>query len=901
MQYRVLGPLEVEDDGELVKLAGPKQRALLASLLLHANRTVSRDCLVDELWGERAPRTAAHRLEEHVSRLRKLLHANGEAPLVTRPGGYMLRISREALDVSQFEVLVSRGRSALEDGRLEEAAAQLREALALWRGPPLQELAELARPEIRQLEEQRVVAHKQLMEAELGRGRHAEVLPELEALVDQEPLRERFRALLMLALYRSGRQADALAVFQAARQTLTEELGIEPGRELRDLEQAILRQDASLELFEPDGRPLPPPVPRASAGNLPRPATSLVGREREIGEVLALIANGARFVTLTGPGGSGKTRLALEAANRAVADFPDGVFWVALAAIRDPALVLESVMQTVGTKEDIAAHIGDRRLLLLIDNFEHVIPAARQLSSLIAVCPSLYVLVTSRELLRVTAETEYAVLPLTDSEAIELFCVRGRAQTGPAVAELCHRLDNLPLAIEFAAARTAVLSPRQMLERISQRLDVLKGRTDAESRQRTLRTTLEWSYDLLSAEERLLFANLAVFAGGWTLLAAEQVASANLDTLQSLVEKSLIQHVDERFSMLETTREFALEQLAAVGSDEIRRGHAMFYTALAESVEPEKTRDWHEPLAAELGNLRSSLTFAEIVVEPELLLRLSAALGRFWLMYGLLQEGRGWLEKGLAGSTGPAAARARALSYVSRLAAFQGDDAAARRYAEEELVFAQSRGDELGVVSALNHLGNAALYAADFDRARTLYQESELRARATQSPTHVASAVGNLANLELTAGSFARALDLSDRAAGLFDDIGDLHLKAVNLGQSASAARELGRLELAAERLGEAIRISKALGGARLYALLQPLAALEARRGRFERAARLLGAVEALQQRAAAGLEPFERIVGDRTEAILNEAMDGATFAGQRALGAGMTIEEILNFALEAD
>ena len=305
---------------------------------------------------------------------------------------------------------------------------------------------------------------------------------------------------------------------------------------LKDIERAV-------PLFQL-GEGTFPPLKTISNTNLPRPASSFVGREQELAEVLSRIEQGARLLTLTGPGGTGKTRLALEAAATLVPDYKAGVFWVGLASLRDPALVSETISQALGAKDGLAEHIGERELLLLLDNLEQVIEAAPELSALLQACPNLTLLVTSRELLRVAGEVEYPVPPLASPEAVSLFCERAQLEPSEEIAELCARLDNLPLAVELAAARTKALSPTQILERLSHRLDLLKGGRDADPRQQTLRATIEWSYDLLSAAEQELFARLSVFAGGCTLEAAEEVCDADLDTLQSLVEKSLVRFTE---------------------------------------------------------------------------------------------------------------------------------------------------------------------------------------------------------------------------------------------------------------------------------------------------------------------------------------------------------------------
>lgn len=899
MQFRILGPLEVIDDGRVLTISGRKQRTLLALLLLHANQTVSRDRLIDELWGEDAPETAAHRLEEHVSRLRRVIHSNGETPVVTQPAGYMLRIGNHSLDVSEFDALVQLAETALENDRLHSATEQFREALALWRGAPLADLDRSPRPEIRRLEERHNSVCEHLMEAELALGRHEYVLTELEGLVEREPLRERFRFLLMLALYRAGRQGDALAAYQRARRTLTEELGIEPGQKLRELEQKILRQDASLELFERDGRPLRPPVPRARVGNLPRPATSLVGRQRELDEIVASIERGNRFVTLTGPGGCGKTRLALESAYRAVPDFKDGVFFVDLAPLRNPGLVSNTIAQTVGARRRLAEHVGDRRVLLVVDNFEQVTDAAPDLASVVRECPNLHVLVTSRELLHVGAESGYEIVPLSDAEAIELFCVRGRVRPDESVAELCRRLDNLPLAIEFAAARTSVLSPRQILDRIAQRLDLLKGPRDGDTRQRTLRTTVEWSHELLSSEEQLLLVRLAVFAGGWTLDASEDVAGASLDTLQSLVEKSLVHHEGERFSMLETTREFAFERLQASGEcAEVERRHAEYFLRLTEDVEP--TLLMSDParsnasFSAELDNFRRSLAYAQSAHDGDMLERLAGALGWFWNQNGLHDEGRVWLQEALEAGGAPTAARTRVLFNLTTIAELDGEHEVGRNYARRMLELASARGDTKHIFFALLNLG---LLSDDLGQAESFLERSARIARESDDERLLAFVATNVGSRSLLAHAYERAFARSEEAAEQWDRLGHPMLRAIALTNAGSASRELGHLTVAAERLAEGLRLGHALGVTVLHQV-GAIAALALAQRQFDRAARLTGIAQRLCEQGFI-FEPFEFSVHERTMAELEKSMDKDALEAALSEGAALPFDEAVPYALE--
>ena len=387
-----------------------------------------------------------------------------------------------------------------------------------------------------------------------------------------------------------------------------------------------------------------PPLKTISNTNLPRPASSFVGREREVSDVVELLRDGARLVTLSGPGGSGKTRLAIESAAELVPEFRNGVFWIGLAALRDPALVAESVAQTLGAKDGLAEHIGERELLLLLDNFEQVVEAAPELASLLESCPNLRLLVTSRELLRVRGEVEYPVAPLAESEAVELFCARSRLEPSDDIAELCRRLDNLPLAVELAAARTSVLTPGQILERLAERLDLLKGGRDAEARQRTLRATIEWSHDLLSPDEQRLFARLSVFAGGCTLEAAEAVCGAELDMLQSLVDKSLVRHAEERFWMLETIREFALERLEETGGAEVlRQRYSADFLELAKLAGPEllarSSSIWYDRIEAEHDNIRAVLGDAVEHGRTDVALRICGADQAFLVDAWLLERG----------------------------------------------------------------------------------------------------------------------------------------------------------------------------------------------------------------------------------------------------------------------
>ena len=420
-------------------------------------------------------------------------------------------------------------------------------------------------------------------------------------------------------------------VVSAATRTLVDAELTELGEHrLKDFDEPVALFQLGNEQF--------PPLKSISNTNLPRPASSLIGREREREALTGMLQNGSRLVTLTGPGGSGKTRLALEVAAELVPAFAAGVFWTDLAPLRDPALVTETLAQTLGAKEGLAEHVADRDLLLVVDNFEQVAKAAPELADLLSECRNLRFLVTSRELLRVNGEVEYPVPPLEEAEAVELFCTRSRLDPDPTIAVLCGRLDNMPLAVELAAARARLLTPTQILDRLSQQLDLLKGGRDADPRQQTLRTTIEWSHELLSPEEQTLFRRLALFRGGCTVEAAEEVADADLDTLQSLLDKSLLRRT-------RTSASGCSRRSAPTDSSGWPRPAARWICASAtvttswtwprrrircRSTEGRDLAVAYAHIDAEIDNLRAALEWACDSREHEILLRLIASLQYYW-------------------------------------------------------------------------------------------------------------------------------------------------------------------------------------------------------------------------------------------------------------------------------
>jgi predicted ATPase/class 3 adenylate cyclase len=558
-----------------------------------------------------------------------------------------------------------------------------------------------------------------------------------------------------------------------------------------------------------------PPLKTISNTNLPRPASSFVGRERETAEVVRLVRdNGARLVTLTGPGGSGKTRLSIEAAAELVGDHKAGTFWVELAPVRDPALVTDEIGKTIGAQDGLADHIGEREMLLVLDNLEQVIAVGPALADLVETCPNLGVLATSRERLRVRGEVEYEVRPLAESDAVDLFVARaGLEAPDEAVRELCRALDEMPLAIELAAARAKALAPAQILQRLSQRLDLFIGGRDADPRQRTLRSTIEWSHDLLGPEEQRLFARLAVFAGGATLEAAEVVADADLDTLQSLVEKSLVRRTDDRYWMYETIREFALERLRASGeADAIQRRHAEHFLELAEEAQPHLRQEedaWLDRVEPEHDNIRAAVDRFAATGAFDLELRLCAAWWSFWSLRGPLAEGERRLEQALSHDDDASPARAHALTGLADIVIDVGEASEARRIAEEALALHRSHRDAWSIAYTLLIMGVAATIERRWTDGRRSFEEALRGFEALDQPYWVLRTRQRLAWATEGGGDLEGARELHERNVREARESGDRFAEARSLSVLASYALDAGRLEGVVKQLETAYRLHR--------------------------------------------------------------------------------------------
>ena len=917
MEFRLLGPVEVLVDGKPVALGAPKQRALLAELLLHRGEVVTRERLIDALWGEDAPDSALSSLQVYVHGLRRAL---GAGRIETRGAGYRIVAEPEELDAERFERLVSLGARSLETGSPAGAARRLREALDLWRGTALADLAgQPVAAAAAALEERRLVALELRGDADLQLGRHDAVLAEIEQLIAREPYRERLRAQWILALYRAGRQKDALDAYRATRDLLVDELGVEPGPTLQELEQAVLRQDPSLD---------PPAATTVLPGRrLPAPPTPLVGRRLEVAAVAALLREPAvRLVTLTGPGGAGKTRLALAAAAELEPELPAGAVFVDLSALTETDLVLPEIADAVGLPdgerpplEAIAEHARVDGPLLVVDNFEQVHAAAGQVGALLAAAPGLRILATSRIALRLSGEHEYPVPPLPTDDAVSLFEARARA-LDPAfevtdaniahVANICRRVDGLPLAIELAAARTRVLPPAAIAERLGRALDLLtEGARDLPERQRTLRATLDWSYRLLPEEEQALLARLSVWSGGATLDAAEAVLGVDpLAQLASLVDNSLVRRIADdppRFALLETIREYAAEQLRDLGeADEYRRRHLDHFLAVAEAaceviVEGGEAYELTlEQLERDHDNLRAAFAAATETREVELEARLAIALRWFWIVRGHLREGRATFEHVLADACdAEPALRAPLLAHAGMFPYRQGDLGSARSLWEEALELYRALGDRSGIARCTAELGGVAFAEGDLGSAAVAYNQARDLFEELGEPLRAAIALANLAAISELQGDHVAAVDYGERAIAQQRALGDLDGVAVSHHNIARARMAQGEHDRAHEHLREAFELAARLGYREVTAYsLETAAELHFAAGDPERAARLLGASDELF--AVIGVEMgaperagFDRIVAALTASFGDERVAELITAG-RELDVGSAVAE---------
>ena len=836
-EFRLLGPLDVSRDGTAVPLGGVHQRALLALLVLAAGKPVTRERVIDALWGERPPASAINSVQVQVHGLRRLLEADR---IETQGTAYRLHADPKKVDVLRFRRAVEEGRGALAASDPGVALRRLEGALALWRGEPLADLpAELLADERRRLREERRSAAELAIEAKLALRRHDEVITEVEGLIVDEPFREPLYGQLMLALYRSGRQAEALEVYQRARRLLDEELAVAPGPALRELERAVLRQDASLEAAP------------ASHSNLPPVSERLVGRAEPLEELAALIcAETTRLVTLTGPGGVGKTTLAIAAATRLRHEFADGVYFVDLAALDTAEAVANAILAVLGvaerpgvsSSETLQSELRGKRTLLVLDNFERLLTAAPLVSSLVAAAPLLRVLVTSRRRLRIAAEHEFVVPPLelppttndltalAANDSVALFVGQALAadrsfaltdSNASAIGAVCRAVGGLPLALELAAARVKLVTPQEMAERIEHPLALLAdGARDSPERHQTMRATIDWTYELLEQSERDLFCQLSVFTGGCTLEAFEAVCEAELEDLASLVDHSLLQRRQDtrgraRFELLEPVREYAAERLAA-DPDELnrtRQHHALYFVQLAERLAPQligaAAPEALQRLNEEHDNLRAALGYT-LEHDLDLGFQLVGTLLRYWDSAARGREVRAWLEQALPlGEAKNTPAYARALLVLGRQLIDEGEHERAAEAFTSALASARLHRLTRETAFALTQLSWLRAAAGDQEESRALGLEAVDTARAAQDVWSERLALAMVAGTFVETGDLAQARRLFDRSLQLARQIGDRRTLITALTNTGWAALRDGDLAGARRTIEEALQLAR--------------------------------------------------------------------------------------------
>ena len=757
MEFRVLGPLEVVPTDDAPVRVPPKQAALLALLLIHAGTVLSVDRILEELWGEDQPKTGVRTLRFHVHKLRELLQPDRtdrarDGILITHGRGYAIEPEPSEIDALRFVTLSNEGRALVESAP-GEASSILRTALDMWRGPAYADFQyeSFAQAEIARLEGLRIRTLEDRIAADLNSGLHHQIVPELQQLSVEHPMRERLVGLLMIALYRSGQQAAALSAYADTRQRLVEELGIEPSPWLQDLEQKVLQQSEDLTLG----------TGRRRRMNLPSPQTELVDRQKDVARVVDLIGE-RRLVTLLGPGGVGKTRVALAVAADMVEDFSDGVWYVGLTDLRTTDEITTAISDAVGFREqrpgrdsltELVGHLEKRNGLLVLDRGEHVV------SSLDPVCraihreaPGVHCLVTSRERMRLPGEGVWHVKPLAlpneptpssiaASPAAQLFVARARDSNqafeltnanGSTVAAIVQRLDGIPLAIELAASRLGVLPLEGMVDRLADRLS-LRDRSAVDGGA-TLRATFDWSHELLTPDEQVLLRRLAVFRGRFALESVEAICARSpiepyevVDLLERLIDTSFVKQSlrsPGRLRLFDTIREYALEKLAAAGeTSDLRERHAQHFAdeARREAQRARRASDpaWLQRLERDRSNFAAACEYALSTKNAKLALRLTANLGRFWFERGYHTEARSMLEAAL--EIAPDESRpdtALALAELSMLALFNGDpdtaqalgDRATKAAASIDDVAVDARSDRLRATLAWGE-GNYRLAA----------------------------------------------------------------------------------------------------------------------------------------------------------------------------------------------
>jgi predicted ATPase/DNA-binding SARP family transcriptional activator len=918
VDFRVLGPIEVVGESGPIPLGGANARALLAALLLRHGQTISTDALVDAVW-ERPPETAIHAVAVYVSRLRRALEvaSGSSSAIVTHAAGYAVDVEAGAVDLERFRSLAGLGRAAADSGDWSVAWTTLGAALDIWRGSTA--LACLTTSPVIEarvgLGDERLSVLEDRLDAGLHLGRNAGLVAELRELAHEHPERERLWISLMLALYRSGRQSEALETFLDARKRLDTSFGVEPGHAMRELQHRILDQDPALE----------PPSGDVARVSLPSPPSSFVGRERDLDEAVELLsAPDTRLVTVVGPGGIGKTRFAIELARRLAEGFPDGVTWLGLDALDDPARVLVEIEaaccpgSTDAPLEGLARALRGKRMLVVLDCFEHVLTAATDLHRLLERVPTLNALVTSRERLGLSAEHLFWLRPLEPADAADLFVARMRAvsrsrpPSADVLTEVCDRLDRLPLAIELVASQLDVKTHDDLLATLERSLDV-DGRRDPPARHRTLRATLDWSYALLGEESRRSLRGLSVFVGGFGVEAADAVAGTTETELDRLAGKSLVVPDDEpgRFRLLDTVRSYALERLEQSGEvEDVGARHVAWCAGLARSIEPKSyMAQTGEDLAVftlELPNLRLALRRAVERNDGPTAMSIVRSLAPYLYSSVATSEGREIARSTLALAKSDPIDRGHVLYYDACISMDMG--LAAETHAaldEAEALFsAEDDGRGLSMVENLRcfhacTVGDYADGAAAGERAIAHARRAGGGGLEDIAADHLSYALLGLGTSgpERDEQALARSLALLQAAADRADASGYPYAMAASHSNVASPLLELDRLDEAAFHVKRALEIQAEHGFTFPYAVIVA-AELAGRRGNHETAVRLL--VPCLVDLAgqSIALQAYGRRQVDAVYAGARESLgtDGVAMA-ERA-GEAMTVGDAIELAL---
>jgi len=977
LEVKLLGKFEVSHDGKPIAIPSRPAQSLFAYLILNAGSSHRREKLAGLLWPDSLEETARDNLRHALWRMRKALEAVS-ATRFLHADDIAIRFKESSdywLDAAELE-------------KLSETASadELIAVLSTYQGELLpgfyDEWLVLEREHLSSIFEHHMARLMSLLQDE---NRWLDILEWGERWIKLGQKPEPAYRALMSAHAAKGDMSKVAVTYERCLRSL-KEFGFEPSEQTRALYE---RLKVRKETFET--RPTVPVREKREESpktNLPIPLTSFVGREREIEEIKHLFSS-TRLLTLTGSGGIGKTRLAIQASKDLIRSYKDGVWWVELASLIDETLVPQAVAQVLGVRESpgepltesVKNFLREKQLLLVLDNCEHLIPACAQLAdNLLTQCAALRILTTSREALDMMGETTLHVPALSfpvlanlsqiqnlkEFESIQLFVARAAAarpdlaltpQNAFTVTQICQRLDGIPLALELAAARVRVLSLEEIAARLDDRFTLLtQGNRTALPRHQTLSALIDWSHDLLSEPERLLWRRLSVFIGGWTLNAAEAVCGGDslnpgqvLELLSHLVDKSLV-IVDEqngvvRYRMLETIRQYGKEKLQVAGeNNKVRTRHLEFFLQLAEQAEPKSLSDEQKTVFAKLdteyGNLRSALEWAMETASVKAL-RLAVALGQFWEVRGYIGEGRIAIEQALGQAPdAPKGVRATGLRWQAQLTGRQGDYARAKGPIEESLNLWRELGNKRGIANALGILGDTCLLQAHYAAAQVAYEEGLALFQEIGDKRGIASMLTNLGNVANYTGEYATARRHQEASVAIFQELGDkvgLVIALNNLGvvaeqqgdnfaarrfyeESIATAHELGEKNMVAYALNslahvvylqgdaheaqryyrESLVVSQEIGEKRVIAYsLEGFAKVAARYGNAAQAAHLLGAAEVLRQAIGAPLSATERSELDQDVTVTRERLDAGNFAVAWKEGRAMTMEQAVEYALK--